>query len=65
MPENTEEEGESIDIEELRELAEAPGTKEVLELYGETSGYSRENATGQFYSPLSKRNRSLHSRYSE
>lgn len=65
MTANTEETGESIDLEELRELADAPGTQEVLELYGEISGYSRESSTGQFYSPISKRNRTLLSRYSE
>lgn len=65
MTGDTDESDESIDIEELRELADSPGTKEVLELYGETSGYSRGTSASRFHSPFDKRNRTVISRNSE
>lgn len=65
MDENTDESDEGIDIEELRELADSPGTKEVLELYGELSGYSRGTSASRFHSPLAKKNRPVLSRNSE
>lgn len=55
----------SIDVDELRELADSPGTKEVLELYGETSGYSRSTSASRFHAPFGKKNRTVLSRNSE
>jgi len=65
MPDQTEESDEDIDVEELRELADSPGTKEVLELYGDTSGYSRRTSVSRFHSPFAKEDRSVISRDSE
>ena len=47
--------GGSDDYEEFRELAKPPGTKEILEAYGDTSGYSRSRTSVWF--------RDLHSEY--
>lgn len=42
------EKSESDEYEEFRELAEAPGTKEILEAYGSTSGYSKTRTSVWF-----------------
>ena len=65
MPDQTEESNDDIDVEELRELADSPGTKEVLELYGDTSGYSRSTSASRFHSPFAKKDRTVLSRDSE
>lgn len=65
MTEDTEDAEGSIDVDELRELADSPGTKEVLDLYGETSGYSRSTSASRFHSPFAKKCQSVLSRNSE